>query len=164
MPPVALSPFVSAHQLPAERQEERFPGDDGIVIEEVSRTFTRTISSGEVERGAARLRWGRLPWRRRWHFIERSDRVVEERTLLRGNGSDRGNPTADAHVRFPRWMHAAARGVNNNDAAFFSRFGQHLEALWLWRRSQRESLVPWSLASTECRRTTKQKMPAVLGG
>src|SRR5438876_699936 len=61
-------------------------------------------------------------------------------------------------------MHAAARGVNNNDAALFSRFGQDLEALWLWRRSKRESLVPRSLAPTECRRTTKQQMPAVLRG
>src|SRR5258708_30880355 len=61
-------------------------------------------------------------------------------------------------------MHAAARGVNNNDAACFSCFGEDLEALWLWRGSQRESLVPRSLASTECRRTAKQQMPAVLGG
>src|SRR2546426_406618 len=61
-------------------------------------------------------------------------------------------------------MHAAARGVNNNDTPFLSRFGQDLEPLGLWHRSQRESLVSGSLAPTKCRRTTKQQMPAILRG
>src|SRR2546426_10105590 len=61
-------------------------------------------------------------------------------------------------------MHAAARGVNNNDTPFLSRFGQDLEPLGLWHRSQRESLVSGSLAPTKCRRTTKQEMPAILRG
>src|SRR6266566_8247981 len=61
-------------------------------------------------------------------------------------------------------MHATTRGVNNNDAAFFSCFGQDLDPLRLWYRSQRESLVPRSLAPTKRRRTTKQEMPAVLRG
>src|SRR5437868_282413 len=111
MPPVALSLFIRAHQLPAERQEERFPGDRWVVIEEVSRTLACTRPTGVAERGMERLRRSRLAGWRRWHLIERPDRVVEERAFLWRNGSDRGDSAADAHIRFPRWMHAAARGV-----------------------------------------------------